>query len=138
MTEKSWFVLRYNHFPPSGPIKLGQMIENPTEPHQVIDFSGSAPFPVDMPVIPSFEEDFSWDITHGSDGHAALSAQMDGLPVSGTVRAEFKRSTRNWAEFERLETQLIVPTQEYVRESMARPAVKEFLRGHLLLRECLW
>lgn len=85
-----------------------------------------------MPVIPSTEENFSWDKSSSADGHAALSAQMDSLPVSGTIKAAFRKSTRNWAEFEALETELIVPTPGYVKESMARPAVKEFLGKHLL------
>jgi len=80
-----------------------------------------------MPVIPSIEEDFSWNKSSSIDSHAALSAQMDGLPISGHFKGVFKNSTRNWAEFETLETELIIPTPGYVKESMARPNVKEFL-----------
>jgi hypothetical protein len=57
---------------------------------------------------------------------------MDGLPISGHIKGVFKNSTRNWAEFETLETELIIPTLGYVKESMARPNVKEFLGNHLL------
>jgi hypothetical protein len=91
-----------------------------------------APFPPDMSVISSVEENFSWGKSSSADGHAAFSAQMDGLPVSGTIEAKFKKGTRNWAEFEALERELIVPTPGYLKESMARPVVKEFLGKRLL------
>ena len=85
-----------------------------------------------MPVVLSKEEVFHWDTTSGSDGHAKLSAQMDGLPVSGTVKAEFKKTVHDWAKFKTLDTQLIVPTPQYIKDTMAGPAVKEELGKHLL------
>ena len=132
MTEKSWFILRYNHFPPDGPIKLGQLLENPCEPHQPIDFDGPAAFPSDMSVVLSVEEDFSWGVTQGSKWHAGFSAQLDGLPINGIIQAEFKKTKRDWVEFDSLETKIIAPTLEYIKESMARPSVKEFLGKHFL------
>jgi hypothetical protein len=134
MTEKSWFTLRYNHFPPNTFIKLGQLVSDPTEPHIPIDFSGPSAFPPEMPVVPSKEEAFHWDKTSGSDGHAKLSAEMDGLPVTGTVKAEFKKTVHDWAKFKTLDTQLIVPTPQYVDDSMARPAVKKELGKRVLLK----
>lgn len=129
---KSWFILRYNHFPPNTLIKLGQLIADPNEPHQAIDTSGPSAFPKDMPQVESQEEAFSWDVNVGSSGHVALSAEMDGLPVSATVQAEFKRNMHDWAQFKNLDTQLIAPTRGYVEASMMRPAVKTFLGKHFL------
>jgi hypothetical protein len=132
MTDKSFFILRYKHFPPEGPIKLGQIISNPAEPYDAIDTSGPTPFPSDMPLVQTTEEDFSWDTTAENEGHGSVSAQMDALPVSGSVSAEFKRTHHDWAAFESLETTLIVPSMQYVKDSMLRPSVREFLGKSIL------
>lgn len=134
MTEKSWFVMHYNHFPPDGPIRVGQLIYNPKEPHIPIDFTGPQPFPVDLQHITAVEEDFSWEKSASHDGHAAISAQMDGLPVSGTISGEFQRMNRNWADFESLETEYIIPTPEYEKESMKRQNVKASIGSNLMLK----
>ncbi|CAL3962734.1 unnamed protein product [Diplocarpon coronariae] len=129
---KSWFILPNSHFPPNTLIKLGQIVASPVEPHQAIDTSGPLPFPPDMPQVESYEEAYSWDAKSGSSGHSALSAEVGGLPVNAALKAEFKRNTHNWAQFENLATQLIAPTRAYVNESMMRPVVKTFLGKHLL------
>ncbi|KAE9368048.1 hypothetical protein N431DRAFT_471420 [Stipitochalara longipes BDJ] len=132
MTEKCWFVLQHKHFPPDGPIKLGQLVSNPAEPYQVIDFSGPSPYPPNMPIIASVEQNFAWDSATKSDENLTLSSRTNGLPVSGAVRAEFKNTTHSYAQFETLETTIIVPTPEFISSSMNRPVIKEFLSSHVL------
>jgi len=132
MTEKCWFVLRYKHFPPDGPIKLGQLVSNPAEPYQVIDFSGPSAYPANMPIIPSVEQHFTWDSVTGSEGNLTLSGRTNCLPVSGAVRAAFKNTMHSYAQFETLETAIIVPTPEFISSSMNRPVIKEFLGSHVL------
>lgn len=85
-----------------------------------------------MPQVEFFEEAFYWDLSSGSSGHVALSADIGGLPINATVRAEFKKHIHNWAQFEQLDTQLIAPTRGYVEASMMRPLVKTFMGKHLL------
>jgi hypothetical protein len=132
MTEKSWFILRYNHFPPDTFIKLGQLVTNPKEPNIPIAPDGPLDFPSNMISVSSVEEGFHWEASSGHDEHLTLSAEMDGLPVSGEIKAEFKKKVRNWADFTSLETQLIGPTKQYVEESMGRPLVAETLGKNIL------
>jgi hypothetical protein len=129
---KSWFILPYNHFEPDKLIKLGQITATPNEPHEVIHSGGPLDFPDDMPLSFSSAEDFHWDKKSASDGHASISAETTALPLSGKIGTAFKKTIHNWADFKKLETKMISPTPQYIKDSMNRYTVKEFLGNYLL------
>ncbi|CAG8960112.1 hypothetical protein HYFRA_00010591 [Hymenoscyphus fraxineus] len=133
MTEKSWFIMRYPHFPPES-IKLGQLITDPTEPHILLDPSGLEASPANLPSYRTLEEHFEWEATSSPSGHGGLSAAADGVPLSAEISGEFKKTQTDWAKFGSLETQLIIPTSEFVKDSMMRPVVRQELGKSLLLK----
>ncbi|TGO26879.1 hypothetical protein BPAE_0051g00140 [Botrytis paeoniae] len=56
---------------------------------------------------------------------------MHASPINASVRAEFQKGAYKHAEFETLQTRLIVPTPEYIAESMNSPNIKTYLGSHL-------
>ncbi|PMD25833.1 hypothetical protein NA56DRAFT_642101 [Hyaloscypha hepaticicola] len=131
MTSKSWFILRYNHFPPST-IILGTLITNPKEPHLPL-FTTSLPFPTTMHPIRTTHESLKFSTSVTKEGHAGMPAQMDGLPLSTNISTEFARTAKNSADFQTLETQYILPNPEYEKLSMSEPSIKSHLGNKSLL-----
>ncbi|KAI9642692.1 hypothetical protein NHQ30_008423 [Ciborinia camelliae] len=88
---------------------------------------GPTPFPSSMPIHSAMEKHFSRSISGTMEGDASLSSKIDAFPIGASMRAEFEKVIYNHAEFETLETKIIIPTTEYIVGSMARPNIKKYL-----------
>ncbi|ESZ89781.1 hypothetical protein SBOR_9832 [Sclerotinia borealis F-4128] len=83
-----------------------------------------------MPTYSTIEKFFVRRSSQQGEGNVSLFADVDILPVGASTRAEFEKGVYNHAEFETLETYIIVPTPEYITESMGRPNIETYLGSH--------
>lgn len=50
-----------------------------------------------------------------------------GITVGAELDAEFKKTTRNWAEFASLDTEVVQPSRAYIDQLLALPDVQEHI-----------
>lgn len=115
-----------------GAICLGHIIPGPRKLDKVLNRGGLIPFPADMPVYPSQTWGLSADIAR--ENNKAASGEAKGpvsvVPVDMTsnVRLVFKDSVENHAEFDRVDTMIFNPTEEFEKDMIAHPKVQAYLK----------
>src|SRR5437667_9342735 len=125
--DNCWFVLRQSHYPPpvkwsgghiEGPICLGHIVPNLKNLDQVINTSGPETYPANMPLWQSKKWDLKWEIhiRNNVDSSTRVEVPTGAVPVNAKADAGmlFKRSIRNYWEFDRLDTAIIQPTKAYI------------------------
>ena len=148
--DKCWFVLRQTHYPPpkmpvqgttaraTGAICLGHIIPDLKHLDQVLNSEyGPEPYPASMTVYETTKWDMKWDISSSSTNSATANVGVPTgvLPVdmNTSVSAAFKKSVRNFWEFERLDTAIVQPTRAYVDDSLEDGDVEAFLNRKKVL-----
>ncbi|KAF3917817.1 hypothetical protein ABW20_dc0104808 [Dactylellina cionopaga] len=139
--EKCWFVLHQTHYPPpdttngTGPLQLGHLIPNLKSLDQVINRqNGPCPFPRGMVSYQNVKEKFTWHHTHKREIDTNLGVNIPIPQAAGLVSAGgqagvfFKRSVKNYTEFERMETEFIQPAISYIEDSIEDLEVQEYLK----------
>ncbi|KAH6886997.1 hypothetical protein B0T10DRAFT_539197 [Thelonectria olida] len=149
MTSKCWFVLRQTHYPPpvfpengigvaKGVICLGHVIPDLKQLDNIINTEGPNEFPPDMPVYPSTAWDLTWEATRGSG--TGIDASV-GAPIAAALGLEltldagvaFERSVQHSDQFEKLETFIIQPTDEYIEDTIEGTRVAKHVEKHTTL-----
>ncbi|KAI0459793.1 hypothetical protein F5B21DRAFT_454220 [Xylaria acuta] len=149
MTTKCWFVLRQTHYPPpvfpetgvgqaKGPLCLGHVIPDLKHLDNVINTKGVNEFPADMPAYPSTAWDLKWESTTstGSGFDTSLGAPVPaaiGLELKVDAGVAFEKSIENADQFEKLETFIIQPTDEYIEDTVEGDQVAKYIAKHTTL-----
>ncbi|KAI8951381.1 hypothetical protein F4801DRAFT_578588 [Xylaria longipes] len=149
MTTKCWFVLRQTHYPPpvfpetgvgqaKGSLCLGHVIPDLKRLDNVINTKGVNEFPADMPAYPSTAWDLKWKSTTstGTGFNISLGAPIPaaiGLELKVDAGVAFEKSIENADQFERLETFIIQPTDEYIEDTVERDQVAKYIAKHTTL-----
>lgn len=145
MASKCWFVLRQTHYPPpklpkngigktEGPISLGHLVPDLKHLDNVINRHGPLVVPPDMPIYETWAQDLTWDSgnVRESDFSGKVSvpiAAAAGAVIRGEAGFAFKKTVQSHWEFERLETIIFQPTDEYVEESVKMDEVTAYLKN---------
>lgn len=138
MASKCWFMLKQTHYPPplipksgtgrvsgSGPICLGHLIPDLKHLDNVINIHGPLDIPPDMPVYSTKAWDLTWEANKSDGVHVGISGKS-GVPIAAAAGmtimldagAAFKRTVKNFWQFESLDTFIFQPTSEYIEESV--------------------
>lgn len=149
MTDKCWFVLRHQHYPPpklpangvgtaQGPICPGHLIPDLKHLDNVINGKGPEEFPTDMPIYKRTTQDFLRTTEGGRDFAVSAGADVPVAAVIGVginLRTEttFRRSVSNAWRFSALDTYIVQVTPAYVEDSMDAPEVLEYRKRHEVL-----
>ena len=121
-----WHVLRDPTYPPETLIRLGQLIVDPRQP---TDRLGKGPLelgPDDSVFNHCPEVDVTYvDSDSRSYGIGLGAAIMSMLPFG--IKGHYKSSSAKLFEIERVESQSLEPSEEYVRRSLMQSAVRSYL-----------
>ncbi|KXH42601.1 hypothetical protein CSIM01_09563 [Colletotrichum simmondsii] len=146
--DKCWFVLRQAHYPAPeyaqpnmargkavGPIQLGHIIPRLKDIDQVINSSGPHPLPRDVRIWPTVDKNFNWTETRDSETNAKTTANIPllsapGLSAQGDIQLAFKKTVNNFAQFDRLDRQIIQPTKTYIDQSLKARQVSNYIEDH--------
>lgn len=146
--DKCWFVLRQAHYPApryatpnmargkaEGPIQLGHIIPRLKDIDQVINSSGPHPLLRGMRIWPTVDKNFNWAETRDSETNAKTAASIPilsapGLSAQGDIQLAFKKTVNNFAQFDRLDRQIIQPTKTYIDQSLKARQVSDYIEEH--------
>lgn len=142
--EKCWFVLTQNHYPPptlpvngigtgNGPICLGHIIPTTDDLDGVINRTlEGLTFTPAVPIYPTKAWDLEWKVSkdHQAGFSADVSApvaQVVGLTVQANASLAFQRTVQRYRTFDRLDRYIILPTRNYIAESLDGAQVAEYI-----------
>ena len=147
--DKCWFVLRYQHYTApkyesehmaygkaEGPLRLGHLIPSPKAVDNIINTGNDVlPFPKDMSITKSRTKNFSYakTVERTAEGGTSVEvpiAAVAGLNIildSGALFQTIMGSTWN---IEHLETQIMQPTADYVRQCREARTVTSWIEEH--------
>ncbi|KAH8897706.1 hypothetical protein GQ53DRAFT_742635 [Thozetella sp. PMI_491] len=150
MASKCWFVLKQTHYPPptlpkngfghvNGPICPGHLIPDLKHLDNVINRRGHLDITSDIPIYPTQSWDLTWETNRSKGGEVAGDASIPIAAAAGvTVKLEagstFQRTTKNFWQFESLETFIFQPSGAYVEDSLECDEVVEYLKRRGPLR----
>ncbi|KAK6337070.1 hypothetical protein TWF718_009856 [Orbilia javanica] len=141
--ENCWFVLKQTHYPapdvdsmrkgkPTGPISLGHVIRDLKHLDQVINAEYVEPFTRAMQIHQTKMQNFQWN--HTEEGERALEASVGvpvppapGLTVNASIGFAFRKSVKNYWEFEHLDRYIVQPTQPYLNECLESEEVSKYV-----------
>jgi hypothetical protein len=125
--KKTWILVKGSEFNPGRSISLGQILVKPFEP--------SVPLLPDGPLsIPETSIERSHQIGVKSDSRTALGASFGLwaeavlLPVSGNVGGKHETSQKERWEFDRLDSEIIVPRLPDVQAALEKDEVVAQIR----------
>lgn len=145
--DKCWFVLRQTHYAApeyakpskaggrttSGDLRLGDIVTSPTALYPLLTQGNLPLFAIDMRISSSRLCEFAWEASseRGIGGTLGAGAPIVGAATGVTVgvelNAEFKKTTRNWAQFDSLDTEVVQPSRAYIDQLLALPDVQEHI-----------
>ena len=125
---KAYFLAPTWDYPPNGPIALGNIIAKPSNPSQPLNATNRLPIPVDSLVQPSVKTDWEWVNDKLRQGKIGIWARfLQALGIAVDVGVSYDNSNEKTYAFDRMETSMFTPTEEYVEESMRAPGVVRFI-----------
>ncbi|KAK7946101.1 uncharacterized protein PG986_010422 [Apiospora aurea] len=149
--DKCWFVLRQRHYPApvytapgmafgaaEGPLRLGHFIAGPKALDQVINPDDVAPFPRNMRIWATETAQFRLSRKDGRTHDNGFGADVPIAAAAGvTVGAEagvvFRKVMGEDWEIERLDTQIVQPTAEYLEQCVQSGPLAAWVERHKLL-----
>jgi hypothetical protein len=127
--KKTYILLRNTDYTPTGPFRLGSLLSEPAVPESLIENSYPIPFPPGMPVQTSSLADFKTSSSLENSGKYGIFAKfLSTLGISADVNYEHQSKHSREINAERLETQFITPTREYLDMIMNDSAVQAFVQ----------
>lgn len=149
MTDKCWFVLRHQHYPPpkfpingagtvEGPICPGHLIPDLQHLDNVINTKGPEEFPPDMPIHKRTTQEFLRSTESGGDLTVSAGANVPvvaaiGVDINLSTEKTFQKSVSNSWRFAALDTFIVQVTPAYIEDSLDAPEVIQYTRKHKLL-----
>lgn len=123
--KKSYILMPNFDCPPHGPVELGRIITSPFDPESAINTISRLPPPG---VLRSSKTAFETLIEKESSGHYGVWSQFLGLAMlGGEAGFNHSRSESSYMYVSRLDTEYIIPTIEYIEESIRQPKVVKTL-----------
>lgn len=124
-----YLLVPHYDFPPDGPIVLGSIIFNPREPGESLNGEEIVEIP---PISRHTSHKYDWEETIQSvkDGRIGVWARcLNILGLGGNFGVNFDATAVDHCRFDDLETTYFTPTQTYIEEAVAKPAVRSFIQG---------
>ncbi|KAL8732950.1 MAG: hypothetical protein Q9181_003756 [Wetmoreana brouardii] len=130
MVQKKTYILLPNFdYPPNGPVALGSIITDPSDPGRSLNRGAIIPRPADCPVDISTKRDWKGTKQRQLEGRAGIWAKFVEVVAGGNIGIQGHRSGDDVYEFKEMETQFFEPTFRYVAQSMDLPAVTEYIKN---------
>ncbi|KAK2018696.1 hypothetical protein LZ32DRAFT_521240 [Colletotrichum eremochloae] len=112
----------------SGSLLLGHIIPSLKALDQVINSEGPLPFPKDMRIEESTMHDVAWSTSKESGIQTGIKGDIPvavalGISVRGDIALDYQRNNGSSWQFDRLDTQIIRPTRNYIRQCLNSPQV---------------
>ncbi|KAM4055140.1 hypothetical protein HRG_005947 [Hirsutella rhossiliensis] len=144
--NKCWFVLEQPFYTPpeyatpskaggkaEGPLRLGDAVPSPKCLYPILTQGPLPLFTPDMRISSTHFCDFTWDTLSERQGDAAVGAGAPlataavGATVYAGVKAEFKRTIKDWAKFEAMDTEIVQPSKAYINAMLEKEGVKDHM-----------
>ncbi|KAF4428916.1 hypothetical protein F53441_14029 [Fusarium austroafricanum] len=143
--NKCWFVLEQSFFTPpqyatlskaggkaEGDLRLGDVVPSPKDLYPILTKGPLPLFGPDMRISSSQFCDFSWDTTKEREGDATVGggapiATAVGATVNAEVKAEFKRTMKNWVNYETMDIEIVQPSTAYIKAVLNKEDVKNHI-----------
>lgn len=152
--DKCWFVLRQSHFlapqytqpemargEATGSLLLGHLVPSLKQLDQVINSEGQIPFQRDMRIEQTTLTDFHWGTAADSGLQTGAKASIPiaaaaGLTIQAGIGAQFEKTVEDSWQFDQLDTQIIRPTRNYIKQCLKLPQVVEHIERVKTLGFC--
>ncbi|KAI4132998.1 MAG: hypothetical protein LQ338_000466 [Usnochroma carphineum] len=129
MVQKKTYLLLPNFdYPPDGPIVLGSIITDPSDPGRSLNRGSIIPRPADCPVDVSTKNDWKGSKQRQASGRVGIWAKFVDVVAGGNLGVQGEKSSDDIYEFAEMETQFFEPTYQYIARSMDIPAVMEYIK----------
>lgn len=141
--NKCWFVLEQSFFTApqyatlsraggkaEGDLRFGDVVPSPKDLYPVLT-QGTLPlFSPEMRISLSKVCKFTWEAITGHEGEATIGggapiAAAAGITVNAELKTTFKRTMKNWAQFETLDTEIVQPTKAYINQILEKEPVRD-------------
>jgi hypothetical protein len=124
---KSYFLAPRFDWGADGPVRLGNIVANPSTPHE--------PKNIELFPLPTIHESeyLNWkdEKTRRLNGTMGIWAQfLQFLGLGGEVSIDFGESKKDVHQFDKLVTRYIIPEDAYIEERMQDQKVHDFLEEH--------
>ncbi|KAI0184664.1 hypothetical protein EV127DRAFT_464313 [Xylaria flabelliformis] len=147
--NKCWFVLQQSFYTPpeyaspskargktvTGDLRLGDIVPSPANIYPILTQGALPLFSPDMRISSTQLCEFVWDTTSerengGTIGGGVPIAAAAGAVVNAEISAEFKKTVTNWANFSKVDIEVVQPSRSYIEEVLALPDVKDYVEGN--------
>ncbi|KAL8949642.1 MAG: hypothetical protein Q9222_004267 [Ikaeria aurantiellina] len=129
MVHKKTYILLPNFdCPPNGPIALGSIIVDPSDPGRSLNRSAIVPRPADCPVDTSTKRNWKGTKSRQAEGRVGIWAKFVDVVAGTNVGVQGEKGSDDIYEFDEMETQFFEPTAEYITQSMAQAVVTQYIQ----------
>ena len=126
--KKTYIPLPNFDYPLDGPIVLGSIITDPTDPGRSLNRGAIVPRGTDCPVDESSKKDWKGSNERQTSGRAGIWAKFVDVVAGSNLGVEGGKSGDDNYEFSEMETKFFEPSFQYIAQSMEVPAVTEYMR----------
>lgn len=127
-TVKLWMLVPHHDFPANGPLVLGSIIANLSEPGDSLNEEAIVEIPQSS-VHTSHKYHYRTTIESTTNGGAGVVARFLSTFSWGRLGASFDAKTSTEFQFRDLETTYFSPKPSYIKESVNKRDVQEYLKG---------
>ncbi|KAI0803355.1 hypothetical protein GGR55DRAFT_397138 [Xylaria sp. FL0064] len=115
-----------------GDLRLGEVVPSPVNIYPVLTQGQLPLFSPDMRIPCTRLCEFAWGATSegehgGTIGGGAPIATAVGAVVNAELSAEFKQTMKNWANFGKVDIEVVQPSQGYIEAVLALPDVEGYI-----------
>ncbi|KAF9774635.1 hypothetical protein IL306_007358 [Fusarium sp. DS 682] len=143
--NKCWFVLEQSFFHPpvyanaskaggkaEGDLRLGDVVHSPKDLYPILTKGPLPLFTPDMRISSSQLCGFAWDNTYERGGDGAVGGGLPivnavGATVQTEVKIEFKKTVRNWVNFETMDIEVVQPSAGYINAVLKTESLKDYI-----------
>jgi hypothetical protein len=127
-TVKLWMLVPHHDFPANGPLVLGSIIGNLSEPGDSLNEGAIVEIPQNN-IHEMHKYDYRTTIESTTNGGAGVLARYLTAFPWGKLGASFEAKTATHFHFQDLETTYFSPKPSYVKQSVSKHDVQEYLEG---------
>jgi len=123
---KTWFLLPNNDIPADGPMVLGSIIPDLSDPSYILNEGDTVPIDREYTTYTRH-----WDhiVKSAGDGSVGLLATFLSSWQGGKFGASFNTTTTTHYRIENVQTKFFSPTQEYIEKAVGSARVLSYLKG---------
>jgi hypothetical protein len=127
-TIKLWMLVPHHDFPANGPLVLGSIIANLSEPGDSLNEAAIVEIPQSS-IYTVHKYDYHTTVESTTNGGAGVMARYLSAFSWGRLGASFDAKSTNHFHFRDLETTYFSPKPSYIKESVSKHDVEEYLKG---------